>query len=163
MSQELKDIASKYRRSKTLENGKKIEIKILRMTAGLAVAKKLLNLVAPAIGGAADGMRHDDFVHGAPKSFTHLALTMCDQIDKIQIENIIAVLLDELIVNGKVLSPEEVDDYFAANYGELIEILEFSLRENFSTFFTGKGMKARFMTTIKNLMMGQIPEESETE
>lgn len=153
---DIKTALHKFRREITLENGKKVQIKVLKTTAGIAVAKKLLNLVAPALGGAADGMRHDDFVHGAPKSFTHLALTLCDQIDKVQIENILLVLLEDLTVDGKDV---DFDEYFAANYGELVEILEFSLRENFSTFFTGKGMKARLVNTVKNLIVGEIPAE----
>lgn len=153
---DIKTALQKFRREKTLESGKKVQIKMLRTTAGIAVAKKLLNLVAPAIGGAADGMRHDDMIHGAPKSFTHLALTMCEQIDKVQIENIITVLLEDMTIDGKEIDYEE---YFSANYGELIEILEFSLRENFETFFTGKGLKARFLKTIQGVVLGQTPEE----
>lgn len=147
---------NKFRREKTLESGKKVGIKILRTTAGIAVAKRLMNVVAPAVGGAADGMRHDDFVHGAPKSFTHLALTLCEQLDKVQIENLITVLLEDLTIDGKEVDYEE---YFAANYGELIEILEFSLRENFNTFFTGKGIKARFLKTIQGMILGETPVE----
>lgn len=147
---------NKFRREKTLESGKKVGIKILRTTAGIAVAKRLMNVVAPAVGGAADGMRHDDFVHGAPKSFTHLALTLCEQLDKVQIENLITVLLEDMTIDGKEVDYEE---YFAANYGELIEILEFSLRENFNTFFTGKGIKARFLKTIQGMILGETPVE----
>lgn len=156
MIPDIQSALSKFRREKTLDSGKKVQIKVLRTTAGIAVAKKLMNLVAPAIGGAADGMRHDDIIHGAPKSFTHLALTMCDQIDKIQVENIIAVLLEDMTIDGKEVDYEE---YFAANYGELLEILEFCLRENFETFFTGKGIKARFLKTVQGMILGQTPEE----
>lgn len=156
MSQELKNIASKYRKEKELESGKKVSIKLLKTTVGIAVAKKLIKLVAPAVGGAADGMRHDDFIHGAPRSFTDLALTLCDQIDKVKIEDIITVLLDEMYIEG---NPVDYDEYFMANYGELIEILEFSLRENFATLFTGKGIKARFLQTIQNILIKEIPEE----
>ena len=153
---DIQSALSKFRRQKTLENGKKIQIKVLRATAGIAVAKKLMNVIAPALGGAADGMRHDDLIHGAPTSFTHLALTLCDQIDKVQIEDLISVLLEDMTVDGKDI---EFDDYFAANYGELIEILEFSLRENFATFFTGKGMKARFLKVVQGLIVGEPLEE----
>lgn len=156
MSEILKQIADKNRREKKLESGKTVSIKLLRTTIGIAVAKKLLNLVAPAVGGAADGMRHDDFVHGAPKSFTHLALTLCDQLDKVQIESIITVLLEDMYIDGNEIN---YDEYFMANYGELIEILEFALRENFNTFFTGKGIKARFLKTIQGMLINETPEE----
>ena len=67
-------------------------------------------------------------------------------------------MLDELQIDGNEV---DIEEYFAANYGELIEILEFSLKENFSSFFMGKGIKARFLQAIESLMTGQIPQESE--
>lgn len=155
---DLQEISGKFLRTKTLENKKKAQIKILNTFAGIAVARKLLKVIAPALGGAADGLRHDDVIHGAPKSFTTLALTLCDQIDKAQVEDLIVVLLEDLSIDGKDV---DVDEYFAANYGELIEILEFALRENFSTFFTGKGIKARFLKVVQTMMSGQIPLESD--
>ncbi len=152
----LKQVADRTRREHTLATGNTVSIKLLKTTAGIAVAKKLLNVIAPAVGGAADGMRHDALVHGAPTSFTDMALTLCDQIDKLQIENVIAVLLDEVYING---DPINFEEYFQANYGELIEILEFALKENFQTFFTGKGIKARFLTAIQGLILNEPPAE----
>lgn len=156
MENVIQDVVNKYKRTTTLSNGKKVSVKILRMTAGLAVAKKLMNVIAPAIGGTVDGLRHDDYIHGAPTSFTHLALTLCGQIDKLQIEDLIVVLLDEMTVDGKAV---DIDEYFAANYGELVEILEFSLKENFSSFFTGKGIKARLIKTVQTLLSESTIQE----
>ena len=73
--QEIKNQVEKYRRTTKISSGKKVTVRVLRMTEGISVAKKLMNVIAPAIGGAADGMRHDDLIHGAPRSFTDLALT----------------------------------------------------------------------------------------
>ncbi len=158
--QEIQDQVNKFRRTTTLENGDKATVRVLRMIEGVATAKKLLNVIAPAVGGAADGMRHDDIIHGAPRSFTNLALTLCGQIEKVQIEDLIVLLLDDMQINGKDV---DINDYFAANYGQLVEVLEFSLRENFSSFFTGKGIKARFLKTVESLMAGQIPQEQESQ
>ena len=152
-------ITKKFRRTTTIKdsNGveKKVSIRVLPMTQGITVAKKLLAVIAPAVGGAFDGMRHDDYIHGAPKSFSNLALLLCEQIDKIEIEKLIAALLFNIEVDGQEVI---LDEYFSANYGELIEILEFALKENFSTFFTASGIKARLLGTIQNLMAG-IPQE----
>lgn len=154
---EIQKILGKFRKEGQLENGKKISVKVLNMTAGIGVARKLLAVIAPAVGGTLDGLKHDDIIHGAPKDFTDLSLTLCSQIDKIQVESLIDILLTDLTVDGV---PVDIEEYFAGNYGELIEILEFSLKVNFSTFFTGKGIKARFFKTIQTLM-GSISPESE--
>tara|TARA_R110002126_G_scaffold34517_7_gene106823 strand:+ start:582 stop:971 length:390 start_codon:yes stop_codon:yes gene_type:complete len=129
------------------------------MTEGIAVAKRLLNVIAPTTGAALDGLQHDDILHGAPKSLSNLAMILCSQIDKAQIENLITVLLQDLYIEGQEV---DVEEYFAANYGELVEILEFSLEVNFKSFFMGKGIKARLMKGVQTLM-AQVSPESEQE
>lgn len=160
MNDEISNIVNqvnKFKRTKELSNGDVASIKLIPATKALGLAKKLLAIIAPAVGGTLDGLRHDEYLHGAPKSFTDMALTLVQQLDNAQIENIIMALTYglEIKVKGSTESKEvEFDDYFTGNYGALIEIVEFSLRENFSTFFTGKGIKARFLKAIQMLMMG---------
>ena len=142
--------------STTLANGKKVKVKLLpAISEGIPVARRLLNIVAPAVGGALDGMRHDDVLHGVPKTFTELSLVLCSQLDKAEIANIIVTLLDQLEVDNKDV---DLDDYFTANYGEMVEILEFSLKENFQSFFTQSGMKQRFNKVIGMILASQTEE-----
>jgi hypothetical protein len=153
-------IANKFRReSKFTDSGKKFSVRILPMTEGISVAKKLLSVIAPTTGSALDGLQHDDILHGAPKSLSTLAMILCNQIDKVQVENLIIVLLQDLYIDNQEVN---IDEYFAANYGELIEVLEFSLEVNFKSFFMGKGIKARLMKGVQTLM-AQMSPESETE
>lgn len=152
-------IANKFRRdSKFSDSGKKFSVRILPMTEGIAVAKKLLNVIAPTTGAALDGLQHDDILHGAPKSLSNLAMILCSQIEKAQIENLITVLLQDFYVEGDEV---DIDNYFAGNYGELIEVLEFSLEVNFKSFFMGKGIKARLMKGVQTLMAQMSPESEE--
>lgn len=141
-----------------LSNGKKVRIRILpAIGEGLAVARRLLNIIAPAVGGTLDGIRHDDMLHGAPRTFTEMALTVCKQLEQAEVGSLVYTLLKEMEVDGKEI---DLDDYFGANYGEMVEVLEFSLRENFSSFFTGNGMKARFHKVVGMIMANQTEDSS---
>lgn len=147
--------------SDTTVNGKNIRIKLLpALTVGIPTARRLLNIVAPAVGGTLDGLRHDDFIHGAPKTFSEMALVVCKQLEEAEVHQIIFTLLEHMEVDNKVVN---LDEYFMANYGEMIEILEFALRENFQSFFTGNGMKERFHKVVGMIMSGQTQEESSQE
>lgn len=147
--------------SDTTVNGKNIRIKLLpALTVGIPTARRLLNIIAPAVGGTLDGLRHDDFIHGAPKTFSEMALVVCKQLEEAEVHQIMFTLLEHMEVDNKVVN---LDEYFMANYGEMIEILEFALRENFQSFFTGNGMKERFHKVVGMIMSGQTQEESSQE
>lgn len=136
---------SKYADTK-LKNGKKVRIKLLpAITIGIPVARRLLDIIAPAIGGTLDGMKHDDVLHGVPKTFTEMSLTVCKQLEKAEVGSLVFTLLEGLEVDN---SDVDLDEYFTANYGEMIEILEFALKENFQSFFTGDAIKQRFLKAI---------------
>jgi len=142
-------------------NGKKFRIHLLpAITKGIPIARRLLNVIAPAVGGTLDGMRHDDLIHGVPKTFTEMSLVVCQQLEKAEVHNLIFELLKNLEVDDKQV---DLDEYFAANYGEMVEVLEFALRENFQSFFTGNGMKQRFQKVVGMIMSGQTEQESSEE
>ena len=94
-------------------------------------------------------MKHDELLHGAPTTFTDFAMTLCSQLDDAKVIETVTVLLDGIEVDGEAIN---VDEYFAANYGEMVEVLELSIRENFESFFTAKGIKDRLLGTIQNLI-----------
>lgn len=149
------------RYSDTTVNGKNIRIKLLpALTVGIPTARRLLNIIAPAVGGTLDGLRHDDFIHGVPKTFSDMSLVVCQQLENAEVHQIIFTLLEHMEVDNKVVN---LDEYFMGNYGEMIEILEFALKENFQSFFTGNGMKERFHKVVGMIMSGQTQEESSQE
>lgn len=136
---------------KTLKSGNKVRIPLLpAISKGIPIAKRLMSIIAPVLGGAFDGIKHDDFIHGAPTSFTQMAMTLVTQADKAEIEKILLTLLEGVEINGK---PINLDDYFRANYGELVEIVQISLKENFGSFFTGNDISQKVISTIKKMML----------
>ena len=65
---------SKYSETR-LSNKKQIKIRLLpAITQGIPVARRLINLIAPVVGGTLDGLKHDEIIHGAPKTFSELSL-----------------------------------------------------------------------------------------
>ena len=44
-----------------------------------------------------------------------------------------------------------------------MEVLEFALRENFESFFTGNGMKQRFLKVVAMIQQGHTEELSSEE
>jgi len=144
-----------------ISSGKNVRIVLLpAITKGIPVARRLLNIIAPTVGGTLDGLKHDDFIHGAPKTFSDLSLVVCQQLEKAEVGNLIFTLLENMEVDGKTVN---LDDYFMANYGEMIEILEVALKENFESFFTGNGMKQRFLKVVGMIQSGQTVEQSSDE
>lgn len=150
----------KYKETQ-LQNGKTIKIILLpAITKGIPVARRLLNLIAPVVGGTLDGLKHDEIIHGAPKTFTELSLTVCQQLEQVDAASLVFTLLENMEVDGSKI---DLDDYFSANYGEMVEVLEFALKENFESFFTGNGMKQRFLKVVGMIQQGQTEEQSSDE
>lgn len=140
-------------------NGKTYQLTVLPAGEGYAMALRLLKLILPALGGGLDGMQHDELIHGAPRTFSDLALTICEQMDKADVLGITKRLVKDVVVDGQGI---DFDEYFAANYGELITVLEWSLKENFGSFFTESGIQTRLMNLVGTLT-GKAPEESTQE
>lgn len=151
---------SKYSETR-LSNKKQIKIRLLpAITQGIPVARRLINLIAPVVGGTLDGLKHDEIIHGAPKTFSELSLVVCQQLEKVDASNLVFTLLDGMEVEGEAI---DLDEYFSANYGEMMEVLEFALRENFESFFTGNGMKQRFLKVVAMIQQGHTEELSSEE
>lgn len=143
---------------KKLSNGKKVRVKLLpAVSVGIPVARRLMDIIAPVVGGSLDGMKHDDFIHGAPRTFTEMAMTVCKQLEKAEVGSLVFTLLEGLEVDN---TDVDLDEYFTANYGEMVEILEFALKENFQSFFTGDAIKQRFLKMVQ--MVASNPIESES-
>lgn len=147
------------RQRKLEKNNKTYQLTVLRAGEGYALALKLLKLILPAIGKGVDGLQHDDVIHGAPSTFSELALTITEQMDKANVLEITQTLLKDVAVDGQSI---EFDEYFAANYGELLLLLEWSLKENFGSFFTENGLQTRFMSLVQNLT-GKTEESGQEE
>lgn len=138
-----------------LESGKSLLFYKFSTTYGLKYGKTLLDIAAPLLGGTLDGVKNDDLFNNNPRNFTNLALTLCEQLDKVNVVDLVVELTEHIYIDG---NPVDFDEYFSDNYAELVEILEIVIRENFSSFFTGKGISHRFMATVKE-MLGEDKEQ----
>lgn len=146
---------TKFQRSFQTEDGKTITINVLKGREGFRIGMNLLKVVLPVVGGTVDGINHDNVLHGSPKTFSGLAVLVIDQMDKLDVEQLVMRLIDGMQVDGQTV---DFDEYFATNYAELIEIVSFSLKENFGSLFTEKGILPRLMGTVEKIM-GQTQEE----
>lgn len=152
--EEVKLEQNKFFRTKTI-NGKKYQITLLPALKAVGMGKKLLKIILPAIGGTVDGLR-DDGLMGTPKTFTDLALVLCEQLDDLDLDWLIQSLLNEATCDGKEI--RDIDTHFQGELGELVGVMEFALRENFSSFFTGNDLIA----PLKRILIGMGVDISET-
>lgn len=138
-------IANKYIHKFTIANemGGAKEITIYKLPAkeGLSMGLQLSKTIIPVLASAMDGLRHDEYLHGAPKTFSEISLLLLQQIEKVEVEQLILRLTRGMLVDGKEI---DFDTYFMANYGELIEVVQKALEVNFKSFFTANGLAAKF-------------------
>ena len=105
--------------------GMEIQIYILGALEGFEMAKELAVIFAPILGAIKEGESDVDFKAAA--------LSMASTLGEANILAITTRLLKDLCVDGVEIT---FDDYFAANYGALVQILAFALKENVSSFFS---------------------------
>lgn len=145
---QIQNIANRFR-AKTVIGGKEYSIKRLKAREGLSIATTLMKIAAPLIGSSMDGLRHDEFIHGSPKTFSDMATLFVGNIDNDVVLQVVDKLLEDLYVNENSV---DFDEHFMSNYGELVAVVEFALKENFSSFFTENGIAARLKTTLETIM-----------
>lgn len=123
-------------------------VHLLPTTIGLAMSLEIGKLLMPSLGAGIDGFRHDEILHGAPTTFADLGKLLVLQMGEVKIVEMVKALLSKSEINGKQLDFEK---HFSGNYGALIQLVEFALRENFESFFTESGLQTRFVQLMSNL------------
>ena len=123
---------------------KEIQIYKLPASEGIVMGTKILKLILPVLGGFADEMFSEE-TKEVPKTFSEISTRLVTQMDNVDILGIIKRLLSELAINRKEV---DFDNYFMGNYGELILVVEFALRENFNSFFEVVGLKDRLLQVV---------------
>jgi len=139
-------------------------IKLLPATKGLSVATSLARTILPSLGSLADNVEKRDYI--LPEEsviWTELAVMLVSQLDKIDIVKTVTMLMDGSSADGE---PIKFEEYFSGNYGTLIFLVEFALKENFGSFFTGylkaKGLEIPSLRAIFSKKVTSA-EESESE
>lgn len=127
------------------DENKKVQIYRLPASEGIVHGTKLLKLVLPVLGGLADEIFSEESTKDVPQTFSEMAQRVLMQLDSFDAVALIKRLLKDASVNGKAI---DFDEYFMGNYGELVLIVEFALKENFKSFFEGTGLKTRFFNAL---------------
>lgn len=132
-------------------NGKDYQISVLPALKAIGMARKLSKVLLPILGGTIDGMR-DEGLTATSSTFSDIAMTLVEQLDGLDLENTIKQLCKGLTCNGKEV--RDLDSHFQGELGELVGVLEFALRENFSSFFTGNDLSARLKEMLEGVTGG---------
>ena len=116
---------------KTTIDDKEIQIYLLRAGEGVAMAQKLGAIVANLFSdlGSKEGEEGEVEI-----DFAKIARNLSEQLSYEELQKMINALLKDMAINSKGIV---FDDEFSGNYGFLIKILAFALKENFGSFFEG--------------------------
>ena len=123
-------------------------IQLLPATSGLAMSLEISKLLAPSVGAGLDGFGHDELLHGKATTFSGVAKLLATQLGTVDVSGMVKALLNNLEADGKKVN---FDTHFRGNYGDLIQLIEFALKENFESFFTESGLKTRLTEVIQSL------------
>jgi len=107
-----------------------VTLYLLRAFRGLFLARQLGKVLLPVLGSFMAPTEEDE---DPSVDFSRVAETLVESIDSIDVESLVKELLDGITIDGIEV---DLDEYFMANYGLLLEIVAFSLQENFQSFFT---------------------------
>ncbi|WP_034455991.1 phage tail assembly chaperone [Buttiauxella noackiae] len=112
----------KRQRSKNI-NGKEVKIIALGALDGLTMARKLATCFIPCFKSLSSSESFD---------FMGMLELATDKLGEIEVNKIATQLFAGATVDD---FPLNVDDYFAANYGEFVDFMVFAIKENFGSFF----------------------------
>lgn len=108
------------------------KIKPLNGEDGVDTLEFILQLVAPSMGSALDGMNHDSLMDGTPTTFSEVMMHLSRQLKGSTLKALSLALLEDLEVDGVKVS---FSDQFQCNYGDWVKVVKFALQENYSSFF----------------------------
>jgi len=150
----LKDKTGKERR---------YSIRLLGGYTAFAVGLELITVFLPALGSYVDSEKKSDFILPEENAmFSEIALLLVRQMDQINLIKIAQGLLADMTCDGQ---PVDADAHFKGNLSGFIKVLEFTLKENFSDFFTDylmeKGLKIRSLGEMMNPVKEEEQEKSE--
>jgi hypothetical protein len=138
-------------------NDNTYSVRMMGAIKGAGLAIKLKGIALPLIGKYADGVNQEDDLLNPPQTFTDMAQILTYQLENADVGDIIfSKLLKDIKFNGELVT--DIDDIFSANYGDLIELVAFTIKENFGSFFTGSGL----MRSVQEKMQKLLGSSQET-
>lgn len=136
----------------TIEIKEKIyKIVLLNGEDGLDMWEYLMQKLLPSVGEGMDAFTHDYELEGSPKTFSRAFAALASRLDGKDLRRISVTLFEGATVDGK---PLDFKEEFKGNYGSWKKLLQFALKENFSSFFEeGWGES---MTSLVSLVTPQF-------
>lgn len=122
-------------------NDKTFQIYLLPTGKGLKTAKTLAQTFLPMWGEFMSSMQRGEL------DYHMLAMSLAAELESFEVETLIRDLLKELSVDGQEV---KFDEYFMGNYGELVEVVAFAIKENFSSFFAAKGLFESLLPKVQH-------------
>lgn len=125
-------------------DGIEYEVTLLNTSRAFNVMQQLMKLSLPSIGAAADGfMFGDEFTES--QTWQAVAIHMLNQMDSVDTLGIVKELVKTLKSDG---IPVDFDTYFRGRLDLLVKVLEFVLKDNFSSLFTGTSLMNELLSFI---------------
>jgi len=152
-------------------SGRVYSIVPLNATIGLDISQKIFKTFGPALGVLIDTAGGSSSVEDEAMNldleredlWMELAMALTSSLDSLDLTETSKTLMKGVYCDGAEISYER---HFAGNYGEYIAVLEFILKENFGSFFTGylkaKGIEIHTLRTMMSRKKEQNQEESES-
>lgn len=142
-------------------NGKSYAVKLLPAYQGFAVGMQLIKTFLPAFGSFLDNNNKKEYILPEEESlFTEIAILLVDQMGKINLMDVIQLLLQDVRVDGNQI---DVDQHFMGKYSEFVSLLQFALEANFKDFFTGylkeKGIEIHSLREMVGMSQDQTTQE----
>lgn len=125
-----------FKQSEKEINGKTLKIVLVGALDGIKITTQLSKVLFPVIGA----------IQGSQKDLSSIAVAALEHIEEVNLENIIKKLFDGATIDDFPIKP---DEYFAGNYGELVDFLAFALEANFGSFFEAAILKDQISTSGK--------------
>ena len=136
----------------TTIGGAKWEMNTLPATTGLACLTQVAAIIGAPAGAAAGGLKgkaEGNLLDLDAGMMGEAVAKMTDRLAEPKTVELIKTLLTDLRKNDARI---EFDDYFAANYGELAELLFWSLKENFGSFLAGSSLFGSLAKKVQKSM-----------
>lgn len=140
------------KRVETSIGGARWEMNTLPATTGLTCLTQIAAIIGAPAGAAASGLNQQGGLLGMDAGLMGEAVAkMTQRLADPQTVELIKSLLNGVRRNDK---PVEFEDYFAANYGELMQVVAWSIRENFGSFLAGNTFLGGLAGKVQASMQG---------
>ena len=147
-----KDIVSKK------IDGVKYELQLLNTSRAFITGQKLIKLSLPSAGAIADELMSETDEFYDSQTFTTIAMLILRQMEEVDVLEIIKELLEDLTADGEKVDFEK---HFRAEMGVLVSVVEFALRENYSSLFTSTSLMKKLTAYMKEFQTRQVQNETE--